>query len=120
MNHGLWHSYFFVLTVYPVVLSLIVYVTERGIEKTISRIYRFFRFFPEKVRYPFRTIYLSCLVGGASHIFFDMWIHENSSYVLFPFCNENPFWISEWSIIIQALVILLSMYTLLLWMKQMQ
>ncbi|UCH69698.1 MAG: hypothetical protein JSV29_05450, partial [Candidatus Bathyarchaeota archaeon] len=56
MNHGLWHSYFFVLTIYPVVLSLIVYVTERKLDKTIFRVYRFFRFFPKKMRYSFKTI----------------------------------------------------------------
>lgn len=119
MNHGLWHSYFFVLTIYPVVLSLIVYVTERKLDKTIFRVYRFFRFFPKKVRYSFKTIYLCCLIGGVSHIFFDMWTHETSPYILFPFYEENPFWIGEWSIIIIVLVSLLSLYTVLLWIRQM-
>ena len=119
MNHGLWHSYFFVLTIYPVVLSLIVYVTERKLDKTIFRVYRFFRFFPKKVRYSFKTIYSCCLIGGVSHIFFDMWTHETSPYILFPFYEENPFWIGEWSIIIIVLVSLLSLYTVLLWIRQM-
>ena len=120
MNHGLWHSYFFVLTIYPVVLSLIIYVTERRLDKTIFRIYRFFRFFPKKMRYSFKTIYFCCLIGGVSHIFFDMWTHEVSPYVLFPFYEENPFWIDEWSIIIFALISLLSLYTVFLWIRQMQ
>ena len=120
LNHGFWHSYFFVLTIYPVVLSLIIYVMERRFEKTIFSIYGFFKFFPEKVRYPFKTIYFCCLFGGFSHIFFDMWTHENSSYILFPFYGENLFWVGEWSIIIHALVISLSLYTVFLWMKQIQ
>jgi hypothetical protein len=120
MSHGLWHSYLFVLTIYPVVLSLIVYVAERTIEKTIFGVYRVFRFFPKKVKYSFKTIYLCCLFGGISHIFFDMWIHENSPYVLFPFYEGNPFWIGEWEIIIYVVVALLSFYAVFLWIKQMR
>lgn len=120
MSHGLWHSYFFVLTIYPVVLNLIVYVAERRIEKTIFGVYRVFRFFPKKVKYSFKTIYFCCLVGGISHIFFDMWIHANSPYVLFPFYEENPFWIGKWSIIIDLIVGLLSVYTVFLWIRQMR
>jgi len=120
MTHGLWHSYFFVLTIYPVMLSLIVYVVERWFDKTIFTVYRLFRFFPKKVRYSLKTIYASCLVGGVSHIFFDMWVHENSSYVLFPFYEGNPFWIGEWSIIVFLLVALLSLYTVFLWIRQLR
>lgn len=120
IGHGLWHSYLFVLTIYPVVLSLLVYVAERRFEKTIFGVYRFFRFFPKKVRYSFKTIYLCCLIGGVSHIFFDMWVHENSSYVIFPFYEGNPFWIGEWGIIILVVVGLLSLYTVFLWIRQMR
>jgi len=119
-NHGFWHSYFFVMTIYPVVLSLFIFVSERTLEKTIFKVYRFFRFFPKRVRYPFKTIYFCCLIGGVSHIFVDMWTHENSPYVLLPLYIKNPFWIGEWSIVIQALVILLSLCTLFLWLRQIQ
>jgi len=118
-THGFWHSYFFVLTIYPVGVSLFVYAIERELEGTIFGIYRFFRFFPDKVKYSFRTVYFCCLVGGVSHVFFDMWTHRVSSYVLFPFATENPFWIGEWSDVVFALVILLSFYTIFLWMRQM-
>ncbi|MDH5376523.1 MAG: DUF4184 family protein [Candidatus Bathyarchaeota archaeon] len=118
MIHGFWHSYFYVLTIYPVALSLMVYVAERRFDKTILSVYRFFRFFPKKVRYSVKTIYFCCLIGGVSHIFFDMWVHENSSYVLFPFYEGNPFWIGEWSIIVFSLVVLLSLYTVFLWIRQ--
>jgi hypothetical protein len=119
LAHGIWHSYFFVLTIYPVFASLFVYVAESRLENTVSRIYRFFRFFPNKIRYSFKTIYLCCLIGGASHIFFDMWIHEYSPYILFPLVTQkNPFWIGQWSIIIDALVILLSLSAIFLWLRQ--
>ncbi len=119
MLHGFWHSYFFVLTIYPVVLSLIIYVSERKFGKAILRVYNFFRFFPTKTGYSLRAIYLSCLIGGASHIFFDMWVHETSPYILFPYIsNENPFWIGDWSAIIYLLVSVLSLYTIFLWIRQ--
>ena len=119
MTHGFWHSYFFVLTIYPVVVSLVVYVIERRFERTIFRIYRFFRFYPGKVRYSLKTAYMCCLVGGVSHVFFDMWTHEVSSYVLFPFFVKNPFWVGEWRIVIFVVMILLSFYTVFLWARQM-
>jgi len=117
--HGLWHSYLFVLTIYPITLSVILYVTERKLERTIFRIYGFFRLFPKKVTYSFKTIYLSCLIGGASHIFFDMWVHEDMPYVLFPFYRGNPFWLGQWNIIVFVLVGALSLYAVFLWIKQM-
>jgi hypothetical protein len=120
LTHGVWHSYLFVLTVYPVAVSLFVYAIERWLEGTVFGVYRFFRFFPEKVRYPFRTIYLCCLVGGVSHVFFDMWTHRVSSYILFPFIFGNPFWIGEWgSYVVIGLMVVLSFYAVFLWIKQM-
>jgi hypothetical protein len=47
-----------------------------------------------------------------------MWVHEYSPYVLFPLVTKNPFWIGEWSIVIDALVILLSLYAIFLWLRQ--
>jgi len=120
MYHGLWHSYLFVLTIYPFVLSIIIYAMERRFEKTISRVYAFFKFFPRKVAYSFNVIFLSCAFGGLSHIFLDMWVHENSNYVLFPFYKGNPFWIGEYSFIIFALVGLLSLYSFILWFRQIE
>lgn len=118
LAHGLWHSYFFVLTIYPVFASLFVYVVESRLEKIVFKVYRSFRFFPSKIRYPFKTIYLCCLFGGLSHVFFDMWVHEYSPYVLFPLVTQNPFWIGEWSVVIDAVMILLSLCAVLLWLRQ--
>lgn len=118
LTHGVWHSYFFVLTIYPVAVSLFVYAVERWLEGTVFWVYRFFRFYPEKVRYSFRTIYLCCLIGGVSHIFFDMWTHPVSSYILFPIVEANPFWLGAWSNVIFALMFLLGFYTVYLWLRQ--
>jgi hypothetical protein len=118
LTHGVWHSYLFVLTIYPIAVGLFVYAVERWFEGTVFRVYRFFRFYPKKVRYPFRTIYLCCLVGGVSHIFFDMWTHPVSSYILFPLVVKNPFWLGDWSNVVFAVVVLLSFYTVFLWLKQ--
>ncbi len=121
LGHGMWHSYLFVLTIYPVAVSLFVYAIERWLEGTIFRVYRFSRFYPDKARYPFWTIYLSCLIGGVSHIFFDMWTHPISSYVLFPIVIRNPFWVGDWaSYVIFVLLILISSYTIFLWVEQMR
>ena len=119
LTHGVWHSYLFVLTIFPVAVGLFVYAVERWFEGTIFGVYRFFRFYPEKIRYPFRTIYVCCLIGGVSHIFFDMWTHEVSSYILFPLVAENPFWVGEWSIVIFVLMVLLSSFTVFLWVRAM-
>ena len=119
LAHGVWHSYLFVLTIYPVAVGLFVYAVERWLEGTVLRIYHFFRFYPEKVRYPFKTVYVCCVVGGVSHIFFDMWTHQYSSDILFPIVTENPFWLGYWSNAVFALMVLLSLYTVFLWAKQM-
>ena len=120
LTHGVWHSYLFVLTIYPVAVGLFVYAVERWLEGTVFGVYRFFRFYPEKVRYRFRTVYLCCVIGGVSHIFFDMWTHEVSSYILFPIVTKNPFWFGDyWSYVVFALMVLLSFYTVFLWAKQM-
>jgi hypothetical protein len=117
--HGIWHSYLFALTIYPAVLSAIVYITEHRFEKTLFRIYHFLRIYPKKVKYSFRLVYLSCLVGGVSHIFLDMWVHNVMPYVLWPFYYGNPFYLGKWSFIVFILVGLLSVYAVYLWIKQM-
>lgn len=120
MRHGFWHSYFFVLTIYPIVLSLIVFLVNKKLDRLILRFFSFFRFSPKKVCYSLRTVYFSCAIGGVSHIFFDMWTHEYSPYVLFPLVGKNPFWMGDWSIIVFTLIALLSVYSIILWIKGIQ
>jgi hypothetical protein len=120
--HGMLHSYFFALTIFPVVLSLFTYLIERSFDKAIQRVHRFFRFYPGRVKYPLAAIYISCLIGGFTHVFFDMWVHEASPYVLFPFLvfnSSNLFWIGEHAWLVHVGVGLLSLYTIYLWIKHM-
>jgi membrane-bound metal-dependent hydrolase YbcI (DUF457 family) len=89
--------------------------------KTILKIYGLFRVYPNRISSSFKTIYFSCLVGGVSHIFFDMWTHDYSSYVLYPLYSYNPFWIGDWTnILVLLLVYVLSVYTVFLWIKGIQ
>jgi hypothetical protein len=123
LYHGLWHSYFFALTIFPVAVSLLVLVAERKLLGILKSTYKLFRFYPIKLKYSFKTIYLSSLVGGASHIFFDMWTHRVSSYLLYPFVvfeAENPFWAYEYEVVIYISVTLLSIYSIYFWIKHMR
>ena len=117
MRHGIWHSYFIVVTIYPIVLSLTIFLVNKKLKTVILRFFSLFRFYPKKVCYSLKTIYFSCVIGGVSHIFFDMWTHEYSPYVLFPLVGKNPFWIGDWSFVVLALVALLSVYSIILWIK---
>ncbi|PVX25727.1 MAG: hypothetical protein CW691_03650 [Candidatus Bathyarchaeum sp.] len=84
------------------------------------KIYDFFKLYPNRISHSFKTIYFSCLVGGLSHIFFDQWTHEYSNYILYPAYGTNPFWIGDWSVIIPLVVMVLSVYTVILWIKGIQ
>jgi hypothetical protein len=121
LYHGLWHSYFFALTIFPVAVSLVVFVVERKLPTLLEGFYKFFRFSPSKLKHSFKTIYLSSLIGGASHIFFDMWTHRVSSYILYPltiFGSENPFWTGDYEVVVYISVALLSIYSIYIWIKR--
>ena len=121
MYHGVWHSYLFTLTVFPVAVSLLVFVAERKFLNTLRSTYKFFRFTPEKLLYSFKKIYLTSLIGGVSHIFIDMWTHRVSPYLLYPsiISSENPFWVGEYEVLVYIGVGLLSLYTIYMWIKRM-
>ena len=119
--HGVWHSYFFAIIIMPLVLSFIIYLIERRFDNVFRRVHRFFRFYPDRVKYPLGTIYFSCLFGGFFHVFFDMWVHEVSPHILFPFLvfnSSNPFWVGEYALWVHVGVGLLSLYTVYLWIRQ--
>jgi hypothetical protein len=121
LAHGIWHSFFFVLVILPVATTLLAYVAESQLLGTLKGAYRFFRFTPKKVTYSITMIYVSSLVGGFSHVFFDMWTHRYSSYIIYPltiFGGENPFWLGNYEIAVQAVVILLSAYMVYQWIKR--
>jgi hypothetical protein len=123
LSHGLWHSYFFALTAFPVAVSLLVLVAERKLLGILKSTYKFFRFYPIKLKYSFKTIYISSVIGGVSHIFFDMWTHRVSAYLLYPFVvldAENPFWLGEYEVVIYISVTILSVYSIYFWIRRMR
>jgi membrane-bound metal-dependent hydrolase YbcI (DUF457 family) len=58
------------------------------------------------------------LIGGLSHVFFDMFTHKDMPYVIFPLTNGNPFYLGQASITAELAVILLTAYSLLQWLKR--
>jgi hypothetical protein len=116
----LWHSYFFALTIFPAAVSLVVFAAERRFPETLKSTYKLFRFPLFKLKHSFKSIYLSSLIGGASHIFFDTWTHRVSSYLLYPFTvldTVNPFWSIEYEAATYIFVALLGTYSIYLWIK---
>ena len=104
-------------------VSLVVFVVERKLVGIVRSSYRVFRFSPSKLKYNFKTIYLSSLIGGVSHVFFDMWTHRVSSHLLYPFVvfdAANPFWAYEYEVAVYISVTLLSLYSIYFWIKQMR
>jgi len=118
LDHRIWHGYALTLTLYPLLVTLGVFMIERLFDKRLRSIYISLRFKPFKARYPVLMIYFCSLLGGLSHIFFDMFTHKEMPYVLYPFMNGNPFYIGTASIIVELAVVLLTVYSLSLWIKK--
>lgn len=116
-HHMMWHGYALALTVYPILLALGIYVVERFFDKQLWSTYTALRFKPEKARYPLLNIYLCCLIGGFSHIFFDMFTHENLPYVVYPLVFGNPFYIGTAAVIVELTVVALAVYSVYCWAK---
>jgi hypothetical protein len=117
IDHALWHGFALALTIYPVLISLTVYSVERVFEKKLWSAYNTFRLKPFQVKYPIVSIYLCCLVGGFSHIFFDMFTHESMPYVIYPLTYGNPFFLGQASIIVEAAVVALALFSLFYWAR---
>jgi hypothetical protein len=117
LDHQIWHGYAFALTIYPVLVGLAVYSAERLLEKNLWSAYSLLRLKPTLVKYPPLTVYLCCLAGGFSHIFFDMLTHADMPYVIYPLAYGNPFYIGGASGIVEAAAIALSIYSVFLWLK---
>ncbi|MCW4045060.1 MAG: DUF4184 family protein [Candidatus Bathyarchaeota archaeon] len=116
-DHRIWHGYALALTVYPLLISLVVYLVERFLEKKLWSTYNVLRLKPAKVRYSLLTIYACCLIGGLSHIFFDMFTHEVMPYVVYPLVFGNPFFLGQASGIVELLVIVLALYSVYCWSR---
>ena len=116
-HHMIWHGYALTLTIYPILITLALYVVEHVFEKQLWSTYTHLRFKPEKVRYSLLTIYLCCLIGGFSHIFFDMFTHESLPYVVYPLFFGNPFYLGPASGIVELTVVALALYSVYCWYK---
>lgn len=117
LDHQIWHGFALALTIYPVLISLGVYFAERLFENKLWSTYAALRLKPEKVKYSLASIYLCSLAGGLSHVFFDMFTHESMPYVVYPLIFGNPFYIGQASIIIEATIIALALYSVFCWSK---
>ncbi|MEM2130489.1 MAG: DUF4184 family protein, partial [Candidatus Bathyarchaeia archaeon] len=117
LDHQIWHGFALVLTVYPLLIAVGVYAMERFFENKLLSMYGALRLKPPQVNYSLGAIYLCCLLGGFSHIFFDMFTHEHMPYVVYPLFFGNPFYLGQASGIVAAAVIALACYSVFCWRK---
>jgi len=118
VGHRIWHGFLVSLTVYPVLVTLGVYIIEHLFAGRLGLTYRIFRLGPDRVKYPLSGIYICSLIGGFSHVFFDMFTHETMPYVIYPLADGNPFYLGPASIIVEIAVILLAIYSCLHWLMR--
>lgn len=118
-THGIWHSVVLAGGVYPFIVTALVAALERGCPRQIEKTLTSLRWTSGRARYPLMAVYLSCLLGGLSHILFDMWTHPNSSYIMWPFVisSANPFYIGELGYLVDIAAVIFSAYSLFLWHK---
>lgn len=118
-THGIWHSAVVAVTVYPLLVTALAVALEWRCPRQTEGVFRFMRWDTRKARYPLKAVYLCSLLGGLSHIFFDMWTHPDSGYILWPFIvsNTNPFFIGRWGYAVEGAAVMLSAYALFLWYK---
>src|SRR3989304_3563530 len=117
LTHRLWHGFALALTIYPVLISLGVYFVERLFENKLWSTYNALKLKPNQVKYSLLTIYLCCLVGGFSHVFFDMFTHASMPYVIYPLVFGNPFYLGQASGIVEVTVVALTLYSVFCWSK---
>lgn len=116
-DHRIWHGFALTLTIYPVLIALAVYFVERLFEKKLWSTYKTLKLKPEKIKYSPLSIYFCCLIGGFSHVFFDMFTHESMPYAIYPLVFGNPFYLGQASGIVEVAVVALSVYSVLCWVK---
>ncbi len=117
LTHRMWHGFALTLIVIPIIICLVVYFVERFFENRLWSVYSALRFKPEKARYSLLSIYASCLIGGFSHVFFDMFTHEFMPYVVYPLVFGNPFYLGLASGLVELTVVALACYSVYLWLK---
>jgi len=117
LDHQMWHGYALALTVYPVLVGLFVYSMERFLEGNVRSAYNIIGFKPSRVRYSPLTIYLCCLAGGLSHIFLDMFTHQSMPYVIYPLAYGNPFYLGQFSSVVEIAATALAVLSIFLWLN---
>jgi len=117
ISHRVWHGYALALTIFPILVTVAVYLTEHAFGERLLNIYRLMGLQPDKAKYPALNIYLISVFGGFTHIFLDMFSHANMMWVLYPLAYGNPFYSRTASTAVEVLVALLSTITLILWLK---
>ncbi len=104
-----------------ILFSVLLAIIVRFLEKRDSFIIRFFHrvLHLERREYGFRSILSTSVFGGVSHVLVDAFTHRNYPYVFFPFkASENPFWRGFGTgYAVQALMVLLSLYSVYLWVR---
>jgi hypothetical protein len=117
LDHRIWHGFTLALTAYSILVTISVYIIEHLFKEKLWTAYNFLRLKPNQVQYPLSTVYFCSLLGGFTHVFFDMFTHKDMPYVIYPLAYGNPFYMGNASIIIEITVILLAAYSLLQWIK---
>ncbi|MEM2488106.1 MAG: DUF4184 family protein [Thermoproteota archaeon] len=114
--HWLLHS-FTGASIFSILLALLVRFLEKRDSFIIRFSHRILRM--ERRKYGFGSRVLTSVLGGVSHVLVDAFTHRNYPYVLFPFkASENPFWRGfEIGHAVQALMILLSLISVYLWVR---
>jgi membrane-bound metal-dependent hydrolase YbcI (DUF457 family) len=115
--HWILHS-FTGAVLFTVLLALVLCFLEKRGSFIIRFAYRILRM--EERQYGFKSIVLTSFFGGVSHVFVDAFTHRNYPYVFFPFkASQNPFWMGfETGRLVQALMVLLSLYSVYLWIRK--
>lgn len=114
--HWLLHSFTGAI-LFSVLLALVVDFLRKRNSFIIRFSHRILHL--ERRKYGFRSIVLTSVFGGVSHVLVDAFTHRNYPYVLFPFkASENPFWRGfETGHAVQALMIILSLCSAYLWVR---
>ncbi|MDH7478201.1 MAG: DUF4184 family protein [Candidatus Bathyarchaeota archaeon] len=117
LDHRIWHGFALAVTLYPILVTIGVYFVERFFDGKLWSVYNALRLKPKQTQYPLLTVYLCSLLGGFTHVFFDMFTHKDMPYVIYPLVYGNPFYLGNAAIIIEIIVVLLSAYSLFEWIK---
>lgn len=118
MPHWVWHSYFGAI-VFSIPLALFLYLFEHRANGFLTRTYGAFSVPFQGRPYGFRMVYITYALGSTSHVFLDSLTHRSFPLVFFPFVTSpNPFWFGfEFAWMVYAILVLLSVYSLVLWIK---